>query len=307
MNIEGKEYKNKRLTMKSTEIGNLKTPNIKIIGISGVSGNIWYLSNFEIFFSKGSERHGIARTTSKKLNSPFEPLLLTDYYRKNISNHKKYEKNFEIPESLDFDLLKKHIKILIDFINLNPYQKFPNLISTNYKKNLNLNSFSYKSNKTEDTIYIIVEGFLLFFDKDLCNFFDLKIFLDSDKEKCFKKKLKSIEISKEYFDEMIWFYYQKYKNIQLKNSKPIHLEGNETSEKFYNNLEIIIKEYFEIWIIWQFWLIEIFFEKSNKLWWRTGDYCKLNWNYEPFGPGSNFFACERWFEPKSSKPYKSKN
>jgi uridine kinase len=170
---------------------------------------------------------------AKKLNSPFNVITLNSYFKDKIEEHKKYKKNWEVPESIDWDCMKNHIQKLIDHLRKDSDQPFQqNLKSMKFINNF-VDSKEFKLRRDAETLYIIVDGFLLFYDKSLCELFNIKVFLDCDKDKCFKKKQKYYGTTPEFFNEMIWFHYQKFKPLQIKNARPIHVEGNEDTEEFY--------------------------------------------------------------------------
>jgi uridine kinase len=170
---------------------------------------------------------------ANKLNSPFNVITLNSYFKDKLEEHKKYKKNWEVPESIDWECLKDHIQRLIDHLKIDPNQPFQQNLKSEKFINSFVDSKEYNLRRDAETVYIIVDGFLLFYDKSLCEMLNIKVFLDCDKDKCFEKKQKYYGTSSEFFNEMIWFYYQKFKPIQIKNAKPVHIDGNSTSEEFY--------------------------------------------------------------------------
>jgi len=103
------------------------------------------------------------------------------YYRKNdnMSYDERSKINFDHPKSIDFDLLVEHLQILRkgEFIEQPVY------------------SF-VTHNRTEDTIkthprkVLIVEGILIFNNKELLDMFDIKIFVHADSDERLIRRIK---------------------------------------------------------------------------------------------------------------------
>jgi len=103
------------------------------------------------------------------------------YYRKNdtMSYDERSKINFDHPKSIDFDLLVQHLQTLRKgtFIEQPVY------------------SF-VTHNRTEDTIkthprkVLIVEGILIFNNKELLDMFDIKIFVHADSDERLIRRIK---------------------------------------------------------------------------------------------------------------------
>ena len=87
--------------------------------------------------------------------------------------------NYDVPESIDFDLLIEHIKDLIDGKEINvPIYDFT---SHNRKE---------ESNKCVPTKIIIVEGILIFSNEKLRELCDLKVFVEANEILCYTRRLR---------------------------------------------------------------------------------------------------------------------
>ncbi len=119
---------------------------------------------------------GSGKTTlAKKIKEYFagrSVLLYQDAYYKDFSNLSIEEKtniNFDHPDSIDFDLLRKHI---ISLKSDQPIEQ-PNYdFCTHSRKN--------SREPLMPAEIIIVEGILLFAVPEVCDLFDIKIFIDTD-------------------------------------------------------------------------------------------------------------------------------
>lgn len=99
-------------------------------------------------------------------------LICQDSYYKDLSHLTMEEKermNFDHPNSLDFDLLRKH---LLDLIQGKAIEQ-PIYNFTTYEQEIG-------TERVEPTQVIIVEGILLFAALEVRDLFDLKIFVEAD-------------------------------------------------------------------------------------------------------------------------------
>jgi len=196
-----------------------KKINVKIVGFSGASG---------------SGKTTVAQFLCKELNSPFILIEGDFYYKKIIPKHQKYQENWELPECFDFECLIQNISKLKlycqRFNSIKDFENFPTKIYNPRDQEFEVNSkFFAKQKKTynndaNETIYIIVDSFLLYFEPRLCNLIDFSFFIDCTYETSLRRRCqRDSECTKEFFDEMVWHHYLIYKNIQLKNAKNLIL------------------------------------------------------------------------------------
>merc|ERR1712032_876622 len=77
-------------------------------------------------------------------------------------------------------------------------------------------------------VALVVEGFLLFYDKGLCDSLHAKVWLEADCETCAgrrfkrsrrKKKMEDIEKTKHWFDRQVWPYFTANRGTQLQNAQ----------------------------------------------------------------------------------------
>jgi uridine kinase len=129
---------------------------------------------------------GSGKTTfAKKLISALpkkETLLITqDAYYKDLSSlslEERANQNFDHPDSLDFELLKKHIIELIKGnTTLQPIYDF------------NTHSRLTSSKKIEPEKIIIIEGTLVLSQEILLEFYDLNIYIDLDQKACLSRRI----------------------------------------------------------------------------------------------------------------------
>ncbi len=148
-----------------------------VIGIGGISR---------------SGKSTLRKTLKNKLN-PTAIFHIDEYI---ISPIKKWDNkiqseimDWEDPKCLDLDKFYRDFK--------------------NSKEKILNNS---KSDYTGETEYIIAEGFLLYFRKDITDLIDIKFSFNIDKELCRERRRNTKDFpSDHYFDEYIWKGYHQNK------------------------------------------------------------------------------------------------
>ncbi len=185
----------------------LRTPII--LGIAGGSG---------------SGKTTVSQAILNKVGPDKIAYIPHDAYYKDLSGlppNLKAEVNFDHPNSLETELMVRHVQSLRDGAAIEmPHYDF----STH--------------SRTTETIkilphpVIIVEGILIFSDADLRKLFDIKIFVDTDADLRFIRRLKrDIEDRGRTPDSVIKQY--------LNTVRPMHLEFVEPSKRY---ADLIIPE-----------------------------------------------------------------
>ena len=147
----------------------------------------------------GATRSGkstLSRNIAKLLNADERKLIHLDRYF-NRQLVAKYNRNWEIPEILNWDKMINDIK---DKKRIIKYQNYS---------------------------FIISEGYLLF-KEPLCHNFDKSIFIWITKKECKKRRMATKPKSEDYFENKIWASYIKY-NYHLakyKRNKDIRYGGD---------------------------------------------------------------------------------
>jgi uridine kinase len=172
----------------------------------------------------GSGKTTVANVILERVGKQHIAYLPHDaYYREfgNLLPDQKAAMNFDHPDSLETELMIKHIEQLKSGIPIEiPIYDF----STNSRTN--------KTIRVEPHPIIIVEGILLFTDKKLRELLDVKIFVDTDPDIRFIRRLqRDIAERGRTTDKVI----QQY----LTTVRPMHLEFVEPSKRYAN---VIIPE-----------------------------------------------------------------
>lgn len=126
-----------------------------IIGIAGGSG---------------SGKTTLANTINKKYPGKIQIINFDDYYKSNdeLSLDERKKINYDSPEAFDSDLF---------FNDLFKLKNFESVKCPQYDYKIHNRTDNYKL--IESKPIIIADGILLFYDKRLRDFFDLKIYVDT--------------------------------------------------------------------------------------------------------------------------------
>lgn len=124
-------------------------------------------------------------TVAKKIFQAFNNnavILSHDYYYKeypSLTLEEKRKLNYDHPDSLDTDLLVEHLKALKEGKTI----MHPTYDFANHSRNK-----EWSEMKSADLI--IVEGILIYTSKELCDICDIKLFVDTDADVRFIRRLK---------------------------------------------------------------------------------------------------------------------
>lgn len=186
-----------------------KSKNTMVVGIGG---------------GTGSGKTTLADLIRKRMGMDGIAFLAHDaYYRdqKHLTPEERAKVNYDHPDSLETDLMVRHIQQLLrgQAIEMPVYD------------------FSTHSRKTE-TVHvspkpvILVEGILIFVEKELRDLFDMKIFVDTDADiRLIRRLLRDIQERGRTLQSVVDQY--------LRTVRPMHLEFVDASKRY---ADIIIPE-----------------------------------------------------------------
>lgn len=147
-----------------------------------------------------------------------------DSYYKDQSNKpfsERVKTNYDHPDSLETELMIKHLKQLLTGKSI----KMPVYDFSQHNR-------TDKTEKVDPKPVIMVDGILIFVDKNLRDLFDIKIYVDTDADVRFIRRLKrDINERGRKVDNVIDQY--------MKTVRPMHLEFVEPSKRY---ADIIIPE-----------------------------------------------------------------
>lgn len=175
-----------------------------IIGIAGGTGS-----------GKTSVTHSIV----EDFRAAGEDILLLEqdsYYKKNdhLSFSERVLLNYDHPNSIDFDLLEEHIKMLLEGKSIK--KPIYNFSEHNRTKETEL---------LEPKKIIIVEGILILAVEKIRKLLDMKIFVDTDDDiRLLRRMERDISERGRSFESI--------KNQYIETVKPMHLEFVEPSKRY---------------------------------------------------------------------------
>jgi uridine kinase len=172
----------------------------------------------------GSGKTTLARVILERVGADRIAYLPHDAYYKDLSDlppKQRAEVNFDHPNSLDSELLARHIKLLK---NGQPIE----LPIYDFKTDSRTGQFKH----IEPQAIIMVEGILIFADKSLREMFDVKIYVDTDADIRFIRRLQRDIGERGRTTESV---VRQYLTIV----RPMHLEFVEPSKRY---ADVIIPE-----------------------------------------------------------------
>ncbi|KON28414.1 uridine kinase [miscellaneous Crenarchaeota group archaeon SMTZ-80] len=138
-----------------------------LIGISGASG---------------SGKTLVAQNIYNRLGSENLVIIQEDSYYKDLSDipfNERADKNFDHPHAFDHDLLYKQLcDLLAGKTIFHPIYDY------------NTHSRRAETRAVEPHAIIVLEGILILNDQNLCNLMDIKVFIDTEPDICFIRRLK---------------------------------------------------------------------------------------------------------------------
>ena len=157
-------------------------------------------------------------TVAEKLYEAFSKnavILSHDYYYKQhdeLSFEERSKLNYDHPDSLDTEMLVEHVRELKAGKSI----MHPTYDFANHRRNP-------EWRKTNSAEIIIIEGILIFTDKELCDLCDIKLFVDADADVRFIRRLtRDVKERGRNMDSVI--------NQYLGTVKPMHEQFVEPSK-----------------------------------------------------------------------------
>ncbi len=172
----------------------------------------------------GSGKTTVAKVIIDRVGASHIALLPHDAYYKNLANLEPAQRatiNFDHPDSLETSLMVQHIKQLRNY------------------QSIELPVYDFKTHtRTDQTVHIepqpviLVEGILILAEKTLRDLFDVKIFVDTDADIRFIRRLERDIAERGRTSTSVISQY-------LSTVRPMHLEFVEPSKRY---ADVIIPE-----------------------------------------------------------------
>ncbi|WP_408022640.1 uridine kinase [Streptobacillus canis] len=167
----------------------------------------------------GSGKTSVANAILEDLMKNGDDVVLLEqdsYYKKNdhLSFSERVKLNYDHPNSIDFDLLEEHIKMLGRNESID--KPIYNFAEHNRTKEIE---------RIDSKSIIIVEGILILAIEKIRNLLDMKIFVDTDDDiRLLRRMERDIQERGRSFDNV--------KEQYISTVKPMHLEFVEPSKRY---------------------------------------------------------------------------
>ncbi len=165
----------------------------------------------------GSGKTTVANNLVKAFKSEDAVLVEQDAYYRELTNmtiEEKAQVNFDHPDSIEFDLLKKH---LIDLKSGKAIERPIYDFTTHSRKEGTV--------KINPSKIVIIEGILIFAVPEIRELFDVKIFVDTDADEMILRRIERDMNERGRSFESV-------KNQYLTTVKPMYLEFCEPSKRY---------------------------------------------------------------------------
>ena len=179
----------------------VKKPTVVTIGIYGPSG---------------CGKSTLAASLISKLSNPVQYISQDNW----LIPSKVKDSNWECPETMDFNGLFESLVTLKKDLQSSDLgcQQF----TASYKGS-NVSLSTGLSPSDPSTIYLVVEGFLLFYDSRITSLIDKTIIISSDLNTCRSRRFNREGRTgdpKEFklYNRLVWPYYEKYSSQQIRNA-----------------------------------------------------------------------------------------
>lgn len=172
----------------------------------------------------GSGKTTFTKAVTEKFGDDVAVVLHDNYYKAHhdLTYEERTKLNYDAPDAFDTDLMKEHLQKLRSgsFIECPIYD-------------YTIHDRSEKTRRIYPRKVIIVEGILIFEDKELCDLMDIKVFVDTDADirlirrirRDTRKRGRSLESVLKQYETTVKPMHEKYVEPSRKNADIIVPEG----------------------------------------------------------------------------------
>ncbi|KAJ6247786.1 hypothetical protein M0813_18421 [Anaeramoeba flamelloides] len=139
-------------------------------------------------------------------------VMLGDHYF-SLEKIVELKNNWDHPEAIDHDLFLKEAKE------------------------------KYQQAKNENCDFLIIEGFMLFWDDRMLDLLDIKIWLEIDRETCYTRRMKTKRVSENYFNEKLWPNYVEYNKLVKNKVQDLLIYESEDQNTLLSKVEKMLLDH----------------------------------------------------------------
>ena len=173
-----------------------QSAGIRVIGISGATR---------------SGKSSLSRQLSKSLGSTKCAIIHQDHFFDTTKIYSELNGNWDCPQAIDHNAFYKELCQQIE-------------------RHKQLSPVSHKN----EYFYIILEGFMLFYDNRIVECIDHFLWLEISRKVCYERRMETKRESRQYFDENIWPNHKQYKKMVFQRDikdKIVILDGTDPLNK----------------------------------------------------------------------------
>ena len=162
----------------------------------------------------GSGKTLVARTIVRELGSDRVVIIDQDSYYKNLENipfRDRESRNFDHPDAFDNELLKRHMRALLAGEEVDqPVYDYVRHARTR------------ETRRIGEQLVIVLEGILIFYDPELRDLMDIKVYIDADADVRFIRRLgRDIHERGRSVDSVIRQYQESVRPMHLQFVEPL--------------------------------------------------------------------------------------
>ena len=192
----------------------------------------------------GSGKTTLTNNLKNKFGDKITVMYHDNYYKRHdeMTYEERCRLNYDIPEAFDTDMFVEHLQQL---------KNNQSVVCPVY--DFTVHNRSDKVLEISPSKVIIVEGILIFENKDLCDLMDIKVFVDTDADtrilrramRDMKERARSIESITNQYLTTVKPMHEKYVEPSKKNADIIVLEGGENPvalDLLYHKIKSVLEE-----------------------------------------------------------------
>lgn len=180
----------------------------------------------------GTGKSSLASLLAEALQSPVEPITMDSYFMPWQMPHVPgFGKNWELPENIDLPSFQKDLLRVLG--TLSHCSEVPRTLQvTRSGENIVRREFAGRPLRSDAPVFVIVEGFLLFYFVELAPLFDVALWIECPRDVCLNRRFHrnshgmSRKTFTRWYHALVWKYFLVHRPIQVRNvPEALHLDG----------------------------------------------------------------------------------
>lgn len=170
----------------------------------------------------------LAKRLAAALNSPLKPVPLDGYFVPGrMPKHPKFGQNWETPEGVDFKLLLQDLNLIEERMSCTEAVPSSLIVKANPSRgggDIIREGMAGSPLEPGAPVIVVVEGFLLFYERAVSSMFDCALWVQADCETCCSRRHRrdAPDVPESQFREwyagLVWSHFEMYQERQLANA-----------------------------------------------------------------------------------------